>query len=366
MKYYGTVYHWELRRISVYLHNMKKKQNYLGYIVFSLCALLAIQCTQAPDADMRAPVPIAFSEVVDDSSVKLTATFDHTGNLSSAGFEVWQVEGEIFRKEGEFEGKTLSALLTGLKSETEYSYAVFYGNGEEVRVSEAHSFRTLAAPEPGTDPQPGQDPEPDPEPQQVSPDLFDPALWRFLVKNHDADGDGVMSDVELENILDINLCGVALDTLKGLELLSNLESLSLGDNTLSHIDVSNNKKLQFLSVMDERYLEGIVLDNPALFQTYFVNIPCLKHLDVSKCPEMYICEWWEVSLEGTVDFSNCPNLHALRFGGTNLVELDLSSNHKLLHLNAPDNPELKTIWLWEKIRLESLEVDPQVEIKYKK
>ena len=347
---------------------MKKMQKYLGYIVLSLNALLAIQCVQTPDSDMRAPVPISFCEEADDSSVKLTATFDHTGNLSSAGFEVWQIEGTKLRKEGEFEGNILSALLMGLESDTEYSYAVFYGNGDEIRISEPHSFRTLAAPEPepGTDPQPGQDPEPGPEPQPVSPDLFDPALWRFLIKNHDADGDGVMSDVELENILSINLYGVALNSLKGLEFLMNLESLALGDNTISHIDVSANKKLQFLSVVDERYLEGIILDNPDLYQTYFVNLPDLKHLDVSKCPEMYICEWWEVPLEGTVDYSNCPNLHALRFGGTNLVELDLSSNRKLLHLNAPGNPELRTIWLWEKIRLESLEVDPQVEIKYKK
>ena len=258
----------------------------------------------------------------------------------------------------------------GLESDTEYSYVVYYGNGEDIRLSEIHSFRTQVKlepePEPGTDPQPGLDPEPGLEPQPVSPDSFDPGLWRYLVKNHDTDGDGVMTDKELESILELKLIGTVLDSLGGLDRLVNLESLALDDNTLSSADVSGNKKLGFLSIQNERYLEEIVLDNPSLYQTYFVHIPSLKHLDVSKCPEMYICEWWEVPLERTIDFSNCPNLHALRFGGTNLVELDLSSNRKLLHLNAPGNPELRTIWLWEKIRLESLEVDPQVEIKYKK
>ena len=344
-------------------------QKYLRPIQLLLCALLAVQCVLIPDSNMQAPVPVSFIEEAYVSSVMLTSTFNHIGNLKTAGFEVWQGEGSKLRKEGVIDGNTVSVVFTGLDPDTEYSYVVYYGNGEDIRLSEMHSFRTQAEPEPEPEPEPGPgpdpDPTPDPDPQPVSPDMFDPGLWKFLLKNHDADGDGVMTDKELESIAALDLSGAVLDSLRGLELLVNLENLKMDDNAVERIDVSANKKLQFLSVQNERYLEEIVLDNPDLYQTYFTDLPELKHLDISKCPEMYICEWWNIPLEGTVDFNNCPKLHALRFGGTHLVELDLSSNHLLCHLNAPGNPDLKVIWLWEKIKLESLEVDQQVEIKYK-
>ena len=144
----------------------------------------------------------------------------------------------------------------------------------------------------------------------------------------------------------------------------NLERLETGTNMLTCIDVSANKKLQFLSAGGDRYLEEIILDNPELFQTYFVNAENLKTLDVSRCPELYICEWWGVPLE-SVDFSNNWNLYAIRFSGTHLKELDLSANRKLGHVNSVDNTELQTIWLREGIKLESLEVDSHTEVKYK-
>lgn len=240
----------------------------------------------------------------------------------------------------------IEAEVRGLFPETDYLFCVWYTvKGEEVR-SEPEAFRTLVAPE------------------QIPHDVFDPVLWDYLVRNYDTDADGELSDLELADIRELVLSGLVLDSHRGLEYLTNLESLSMGDNTLSRIDVSANKKLQFLSAGSDPYLEEIVLDNPALFQTYFVGAENLHHLDLTHCPEMYICEWYGIPLE-SVDFTKCPQLHALRMTGTHLKELDVSANRKLRHLNVPDNPELKTVWLWEKVKLESLEVDAGVEIKYK-
>ena len=240
----------------------------------------------------------------------------------------------------------IEAEVQGLSPETDYLFCVWYTlKGEEVR-SEPEAFRTLVAPE------------------QIPHDVFDPVLWNYLVRNYDTDSDGELSDFELADIRELVLSGLVLDSHRGLEYLTNLESLSMGDNTLVRIDVSANKKLQFLSAGSDPYLEEIVLDNPALFQTYIVGAENLHHLDLTHCPEMYICEWYGVPLE-SVDFTKCPQLHALRMTGTHLKELDVSANRKLRHLNVPDNPELRTVWLWEKVKLESLEVDEGVEIKYK-
>lgn len=267
------------------------------------------------------------------------------GELSSCGFSYWE-SGSQNRTQVSVSpvGNRIEYELTGLEPETEYQFSVWYVHGTERGESEPETFRTLPAPQP------------------VPVTQFDPYLLKYLLENFDTDGDGVMTDVELAEIRKVTLSGLPLLSQDGLETLVNLEWLEMGNNTLSRIDVTANKKLQFLSAGD-RYLEEIILDNPDLFQTYFCGAD-IKTLDVSRCPELYICEWYDIPLE-SVDFSNNWNLYALRFSGTHLKELDLSTNRKLGHLNSVNNADLQVIWLWEGIKLESLEVDPHTQIKYK-
>ena len=64
------------------------------------------------------------------------------------------------------------------------------------------------------------------------------------------------------------------------------------------------------------------MDNPVLCQTYFIGAPALHHLD-------------------------------------------LSGNRKLCILNSVNNPDLKVVWLWSGIKMDSLEVDEHTEVRYK-
>ncbi len=311
------------------------------------------------------PMPVVDSFSVEPTycDAIVSVWFSGTEFLSTCSVFYWTI-GSGLRVQVPLEavGEGYSCTLDGLEAEKDYGYCISYSNGKESSETDPSVFRTLKAPEP--DPEPKPEPEPEPDPHPLPAEAFDPALLGYLLGHFDKDSDGVLTDLELEDIRELVLSGLVLDSHRGLEYLVNLESLSMGDNTLSQIDVSANKKLQFLSAGSDPYLEEIILDNPALFQTYFIGAENLRHLDLTHCPEMYICEWYGIPLE-SVDFTKCPQLYALRMTGTHLVELDLSANRKLRHLNVPDNPELRTVWLWENVKLESLEVDEGVEIKYK-
>ena len=144
----------------------------------------------------------------------------------------------------------------------------------------------------------------------------------------------------------------------------NLESLSLGNNGLKVIDVTALKKLRTLSAGRDLAWEEIRLDNPELLLLYFLGEVKLRTLDLSRCPMLYIINWYGVPVE-SVDFSRNLDLYTVRFSGSKLKELDLSTNFRLRHLVSTDNAELKVIWLTKGITLETCEVEPHTEIRYK-
>lgn len=322
--------------------------------LYLLTALLLASCTPAPKAEHGVPLLVDTNVAADAVSASLTATFDHAGNIKEAGFELAEAGGGDSRRSSVVPaGNTLSTTFDGLRPDTEYSYLVFWTNGRTEDRSEGRSFRTAAASETPHDPG-----------RTVDPAQFNANLYKYLLQNFDADGDGLLSEGELAAVEELNLSSLLLEDHRGLETLANLRSVSFGYNWLPRIDVSANKKLEFLSAGGDPHLQEIILDNPELVQTYFVGDSGVRHLDFTRCPRIYICEWWDFPVE-TVDFSGCEELFAVRIGGTLLRELDLSDAWRLCHLNSVDNPCLETIWLKEGVTLESLEYDPHTKILYK-
>ena len=185
-----------------------------------------------------------------------------------------------------------------------------------------------------------------------------------MLKNCDTDGNGEISQAELLTIEELDLSSILLEDTRGLELIANLKSVSFGYNWLTKLDVSANKKLEFLSAGGDTHLQEIILDNPELVQTYFLGDCGVRHLDFTRCPKIYICEWWDFPVE-TVDFTGCEDLHAVRIGNSRLREIDLSAAWKLRHLNIKDNPLLQTILLKKGVELESLEYDTHAQITYR-
>ena len=434
-----------------------RKQNVLHFALFAAAILaLSAGCNPiSPGPSLSVPQVLSAEATSDYASVQLTALLDHAGNVKQGGFYLWRDSGEKLRQVGILAGNTLTVRCEGLEPETDYQYAVFYGNGRTEAVSDTHRFTTAQLPmpqlaeawaepshdsaaihvrltgteflqgdcllsywpdgeqtrqqqilvpdgedgsfactlqdlQPETDylylvilsngkrteetppmlfrtapaPEPEPEPEPEREPVIIPGERFDPEIHAYLLRNFDTDADGQMSDIELESIQEVILSDLLLESQDGLELLVNLVSLSMGDNQLTRLDLSANKHLRFISLGRDPYLEELVLDNPELTQTYIIEAVNLRTLDLSRCPALNICEWWNVGLDD-VDFSSNQELRILRFSGTHLKELDLSANKRLRQLQSSENPSLSVIWLWERIKLESCEVESHTQIKYK-
>lgn len=260
------------------------------------------------------------------------------------------------------DGNGYSCTLEGLKAETEYSYSISYSNGQRTRESQPVLFRTPEAPKPEPEPEPEPDPNPDPHP--LPPNAFDPALLDYLLGHFDEDSNGVLTDVELSKVHELDISDILLESHAGLEFLPALETLISGDNWLARFDLRANIHLKSFSGGRSAHLQEIILDNPELLQTYIVSAPNLRGLVFTGCPRLYVCQWYDVGLE-SVDLSQNQDLYRLDFNGTKLKELDLSACIRLKILKSENNPDLKTIWLKKGIILDSCEVDAHTEIKYK-
>ena len=318
---------------------MRKNAIVIRAGVFALALFCFLGCVQQPRAELTEPRVSEFTREVEPHAVELSARLEPAGHVKTAGFYVWKEATDRTRHEARIEENRIHLRCSGLEAETDYQAAVFWSNGREERVSDPLSFRTL--------PQP-----------------FDPVLWRYVLDHYDTNGDGEMSGAELSQVKEIVLSDLPLSSQAGLEKLTELENLYMGANGLKRIDLSANKKLQKFSCGRDSRWEELILDNPELIQLYFLGDCSLRTLDLTRCPMLYICEWWGVPLE-SVDFSKNLDLYVLRFSGSKLQELDLSANFRLRHLDSKDNPSLKRIWLKEGIQLESCEVESHTEIKYK-
>lgn len=305
------------------------------------CCFLACYpaCSPSPPDRLLRPELLSVGETAGYDSVELTATFSRAGSISSASFEIMPEKGGTIRIPATITGDAAHAVCRSLEPGETYAYTVFFSNGRDEVSSGPYRFMTLERP-------------------------FDPALLARLLADFDADRDGVMSPEELQVVRELNLSDIHMESQDGLERLVNLERLSMGTNGLRRLDLTANKKLEFLSAGGDPLLEEIILDNPALLSVYLFGDAGIRSLDFSRCPFLYICQLYGLRLE-TVDFSGNPDLYTLRFSGTALKELDLSHNWKFRHLESVGNDALETVWLPDGLVLESCEIGENTRIKYK-
>ena len=297
--------------------------------------------TFTPPPQKKVPLPeIAQIDVVATPySATLSAVLTETFYLTEAGVILYYAGNNGTRIPVSPAGGSLEYFWDNLTPGTQYSFSVFCGNGYETFESPARVFNT---------------------PQQE----FDPGLLEYLLANFDTNADGAMSQSELQDITEVILSDTYLKSLRGMETLVNLKSLSMGNNWLETIDLSANKKLEFFSGSRDPHLKHIIIDNPELYYLYLLQSDNLKTVDISRCPKLSNFECYQVKLE-TMDFSHNGRLTVVFIYESNLKELDLSANWNLLHLGIHDNPLLETMWLKKGIIMESVDVDSNTQILYK-
>lgn len=143
--------------------------------------------------------------------------------------------------------------------------------------------------------------------------------------------------------------GQPIKSLKGIEYFTEIWMLSCVYNDLTTIDLSHNKKLEYINCHHNQLKELDVSGLP-LLKTFYCGQNKLQSIDVSKNKQLKDFSCTENPLN-TLDVSQNTELEELACVGNNLTELDVSKNKNL-----------KILWCYQN-KLSSLNLENQTELE---
>jgi Leucine-rich repeat (LRR) protein len=131
--------------------------------------------------------------------------------------------------------------------------------------------------------------------------IADPVFESYCLSLFDEDGNGRVQKKEVEDVKSLDISGLKINSLKGLEEFKSLEQLNCSNNQLTRLYLSQNKNL--------------------------TTVYCAQN----ELPSL--------------DVSDNVNLHTLDCSNNHITVLNLSNNEVLKNLNCSNNP-LVIINVW--------------------
>ena len=117
----------------------------------------------------------------------------------------------------------------------------------------------------------------------IDEDHFPDAFFRgYMTEYADMDADGQLSEEEVSGVTGIDVSGMGIQDLRGIEYFTELESLDCSDNELTSLDLSANAKLQILKA--ESNCLNIALDEQSRF-----DLSQLPDFDITKASDWEGC-----------------------------------------------------------------------------
>ena len=182
---------------------------------------------------------------------------------------------------------------------------------------------------------------------------FPDANFREFVKQYDTDRNGSFSQAELDAVTGIAAYSKEIQSLKGIEYFTALESLRMNGNQLTSLDVSANTALTELDVTANQLTSLDVSANTALTSLGVFNNQ-LTELNLSANAALTSLDAGLNQLT-SLNVSGCTKLTRLSVYDNQLTELDLSTNTALTELDASQN-QLTSLDVSDCTALTSLDV----------
>lgn len=168
----------------------------------------------------------------------------------------------------------------------------------------------------------------------------------------DKDGDGTLSQAELDGVTELYVAYANIKDLTGIELFPNLEKLDCKNNNLTRLDVSKNTKLTKL-YCEFNQLTGLDLSKNTALTELNCQVNQLTSLDLSKNTALTKLDCALNPLT-SLDVSNNTALTYLDCNYNQLTSLDLSKNTALTKLGCHDN-QLTSLDLSKNTALDTLD-----------
>ena len=217
----------------------------IGY----LAALQSLDCSdnQLTSLDLSANTAL---QTLNASGNRLDIVLDENN-----AFDISSLPGFDMAKASDWTGCTrMGNKLTFTQQEVTYAYATGYSGSAEDASLQSVVFSLMADREPSVAPE-----------RIVSIDEahFPDSVFREYMTGADLDADFWLDEDEIAGVTGIDVSGMGIQDLKGIEYLAALQSLDCSNNQLTSLDLSANTALQTLNASGNRL--DIVLDESNAF-----------------------------------------------------------------------------------------------------
>lgn len=147
--------------------------------------------------------------------------------------------------------------------------------------------------------------------------------------------DGILTQEEREAVTELNLSGLGLTSLEGLDAFPNLRTLNVSHNNLTQLDLSGNPALERLYCSYNQLTELNLSSTPQLqhLNCSFNRLTALNLSGLSKLISLNC----EMNYLASLDLTGCTELVSMYCRNNLLPTLDMSDNSKLEYIEASDN-----------------------------
>ena len=164
----------------------------------------------------------------------------------------------------------------------------------------------------------------------INETYFPDANFRAYLLSQPYGADGKITESEINSVVNIDVHGQGITSLKGIEYFVELQYLICYENQLSTLDITENTALQTLGCSNNQLSALDVTKNAALTSLNFAYNK-VTSMDVSKNTALtYLCTF-DNQLT-SLDISNNIALETLETGKNQLTNLDVSKNTALKEL----------------------------------
>ena len=204
---------------------------------------------------------------------------------------------------------------------------------------------------------------------------FPDARFRAILANktYNKDGNGYLSEKELERIRNLHCENSKVTSLEGIEYLKYTIGLWCRDNQITSLDLSQNEAMVGVWCSGNPIGTLEFSGNPNLQWVYCYDCK-LTSLDVTHNPELGYLECNSNPDLKTIDLSQNYKLEHLFVSKSGLTELDLSGNPYITHVTCSynnlsklivsNNTKLKRLDCWKNPKLTYIDVSALKELEY--
>ncbi len=179
----------------------------------------------------------------------------------------------------------------------------------------------------------------------------DEGLRGCVARRCDANGDGLLSRLELGNITSLDCSASGVRSLEGIELLTSLKKLNCSDNPLGTLSLNGDSELQSLDCSNSG-LTSLDLSGCTALEELNCSSNELRSLDLSDCGALktLYCHFNELS---SLSLTKNRQLRTLCCDLNPIASLSLKNNPKLQELSCA-NTRVKTLSLSKNTALKIL------------